>query len=95
MIALLHLVEDSNFSLHALSVKTKEGIVAPEANRLLHRVFQVAVIARHAELGILVDTEDQVLESEEVELSLAGLADDRFLLREVIHKADVQGQLRE
>ena len=55
----------------------------------------MAVIARHTELGILIDTEDQVLESEEVELSLAGLADDRFLLREVIHKADVQGQLRE
>jgi len=70
------LIKDSDFSLHALSVKTKEGFVAPQANRLLHREFEVAVIARHTELGILIDTEDQVLESEEVELSLARLADD-------------------
>ena len=81
--------------MHALSVKTKEGIVAPQANRLLHREFEVEVVARHAELGVLVDTIDKVLESEEVELSLARLADDRFLLREVIHEADVQSQLRE
>jgi hypothetical protein len=42
---------------------------------LLHREFEVAVVARYTELGILLDPEDKVLKSEEVKLSLAGLAD--------------------
>jgi hypothetical protein len=48
---------------------------------LLYREFKVAIIARYTELGIFLDSKDQVLKSEEVELSLAGLADDRLLLR--------------
>jgi hypothetical protein len=62
---------------------------------LLCWVFKVKILATFTEIGICLDSEDQVFKSEEVKISLAGLAFDSLFLREVIHEFGVQIQLRE